>query len=76
MMTTKNLFMSADLSSRGKRRKVVILVIDLLKRIRTAEQTLIERMPFNLHGSTAYETTEYTIDILDEVIDVISSVYD
>jgi hypothetical protein len=76
MMTTKNLFMSADLSSRGKRRKVVILVIDLLMRIRTAEQTLIERMPLNLHGSTAYDTAEYAIDILDEVIDVISSVYD
>jgi len=75
-MTKKDLLMSVDLSSRGKRRKMIALVIDLLKRIRTAEQTLIEKMPLNLHGSDAYDTAEYAIDIIDEAIDVISSVYD
>jgi len=75
-MTTKNLLMSVDLSTRGKRRKMITLVIDLLKRIRSAEQALLERMPLNLHASDVYDTAEYAIDILDETIDVISSVYD
>ena len=72
----KTAFVSADLSSRGKRRKVVTLIIGLLKRLRAEEQMFIVRMPLNLHGSDAYDAAEYSIDILDETIDVISSVYD
>jgi hypothetical protein len=72
----KSSFVSADLSSRGKRRKVVTLIIGLLERLRAEEQMFIVRMPLNLQGSDAYDAAEYSIDILDETIDVISSVYD
>jgi len=76
MQSLKAAFVSADLSSRGKRRKAVTLVIGLLERIRAAEQSLIARMPLNLQSSDAYDIAEYFIDALDEAIDVISSVYD
>ena len=39
-------------------------------------QQLKDARALNLHASTAYDTAEYAIDILDETIDVISSVYD
>jgi hypothetical protein len=55
---------------------VVTLVISLLERIRAAERTFMERMPLNLKSSDAYDIAEHSIDMLDETIDVISSVYD
>ena len=76
MQSLKTAIVSADLSSRGRRRKVITLVISLLERIRAAERTFIERMPLNLKGSDAYDIAEHSIDMLDETIDVISSVYD
>ena len=76
MQSIKVALASADLSSRGKRRKVVKLVIDLLERIRAEEQKFIVRMPLNLQSSDAYDTAEYSIDVLNEAIDVVSSVYD
>ena len=76
MKSLKMAIMSADLSSRGNRRKAVGLVVGLFERIRAAEQSLIARMPLNLQGSDAYDIAEYFIDALDEAIDVISSVYD
>jgi hypothetical protein len=75
-MTKKDLLMSVDLSSRGKRRKAITLVIGLLMEIRAGEQTLMLQMPLNLQGSVVFETAEYAIDIIDEAIDIISSVYD
>jgi len=72
----KSAFVSADLSSRGKRRKVVTLIIGLLERLRAEEQMFMVRMPLNLQSSGAYDAAEYSIETLDETIDVISSAYD
>ena len=76
MQSIRAAFFSTDLSSRGKRRKVVALIIGLLERIRAAEQSYIDRMPINLQQSDAYDTAESSICQLDEAIDVVSSVYD
>jgi hypothetical protein len=76
MRSLKTAFITADLSTRGKRRNVTTLVAGLLKRIRAAEQTLIERMPLNLQGSDAYDATECFIELLDEAIDAVSNIYD
>jgi len=76
MQSIRAAFFSADLSSRGKRRKVVALIIGLLERIRAAEQSYIDRMPVNLQQSDAYDTAESSICQLDEAIDMVSSVYD
>jgi hypothetical protein len=76
MQSIKAVFASADLSSRGKRRKVVALVIGLLERIRAEEQMLIVRMPLNLQSSEAYDAADYSIGMLDDAIDVVSSVYE
>jgi hypothetical protein len=76
MQSLKTAIVSVDLSSRGKRRKVITLVIELFERIRAAEGMFIERIPLNLHNSDAYDTAEQSIDLLDEAIDVVSSIYD
>jgi hypothetical protein len=76
MQAIKAAFASIDLSSRGKRRKVITLVIGLLDRIRAAELMYIVNMPVNLQNSAAYEAAECYIEILEESIDMISSVYD
>ena len=48
MQSTKATFTTVDLSSRVKRRKVVTLIIGLLERIRTAEESYMARVPLNL----------------------------
>ena len=75
-MTKKDLLMSVDCSTRGKRRKAVMLIIDIIERIRTSEEAYIERIPLNLQGSDAYGAAENSIIMIDEAIDVISSIYD
>ena len=76
MQPIKTAIASADLSTRGKRRKTVTLIAGLLERIRTAEEAFMEGMPLNLQGSDAFVNTEYSIALIDEAIDVISSIYD
>jgi len=67
---------SVDLSTRRKRRYAVSLAITLFERIRAAEAAYMERIPPNLHNSDAYDTTDFVLTSLDEVIDSINSVYD
>jgi hypothetical protein len=51
---------SIDVSTRGKRRKAMGLVIDLLEKIRIAEELYMERTPINLQSSRAYSEADYT----------------
>jgi len=76
MRELKQVFTTLDLSSRGKRRKVVAIVVGLLERIRAEEQMFLVRMPLNLQGSDAYDVADNYIGMLDDAIDMVSSVYD
>jgi hypothetical protein len=76
MRELKATFTMLDLSSRGRRRKVVPVVVGLLERIRAEEQMLLVRMPLNLQGSDAYDVADHYIGMLDDAIDVVDSVYD
>ena len=55
---------SVDISTRGKRRKAMALVIELLEKIRHAEERYLERIPLNLQSGSAYSDAEYSVDII------------
>ena len=76
MQSLKTAITLADLSSRGKRRKAATLAVALLEQIRDAEEAYLERIPDNLQGSDAYDSTDYCICLLGEAIDAVTAVYD
>ena len=70
-MTKKDLttmILTIDVSSRAKRRRAVIIAIDLLERIRAAEGANIGRFPQNLQDGEAYENAECSHEIIADAI--------
>ena len=65
-----------DYSTRRKRRIALASIIAALEQITDAEGTYRDNMPVNLQGSEAYENTEYYIELLEEALDSLRSVYD
>jgi hypothetical protein len=65
-----------DYSTRRKRRTALSCIVSTLGQISLAEETYMNNTPINLQNSEAYETTEYYIDLLEEAIDLLRSVYD
>ena len=62
----KSFIDSIDVSIRGKRRKAIILAIELLKKIRYAEEQYMERTPLHLRSGAAYSAADYSAgSILD-----------
>ena len=55
---------SIDVSTRRKRRKAVILAIELLKKIRYAEEQYVARFPHNLHSVGTYSAPNDSIDAI------------
>jgi hypothetical protein len=55
---------SIDVSTRKKRRKAVVLAIELLKKIRYAEEQYMARVPRNLHSGGAYFASDDSIDAI------------
>ena len=55
---------SIDVSTRGKRRKATALVIELLEKIRHAEERYMERIPLNMQSGAAYYAADYSVDSL------------
>jgi len=76
MNTLKTALDSADLSSRGKRRKAAVLAAGFLGRIRDAEEAYLMRVPDNLQSSDACLAAEGSVSFLEEAIDATSSAYD
>ena len=67
----KSFLDSIDVSTRGKRRKAMVLVIELLEKIRHAEGRYMERIPLNLRSGNAYFEADYSVDtMLDAIIDL------
>jgi hypothetical protein len=67
---------SVDVSTRGKRRKATELAIELLEKIRHAEERYLERIPLNLQSGSAYSDAEYSIDIIIDAIDDLLNAYE
>jgi hypothetical protein len=60
-----------DVSTRGKRRKAIWLTIELLEKIRHAEERYMQRIPLNLRSGTAYFEADYSVDtIIDAIIEL------
>ena len=69
--TIKSFLDSIDVSTRGKRRKAMSLVIELLEKIRNAEEQYLKRIPLNLRSGGAYYEADYSVDaIIDAIIDL------
>ena len=70
----KSFLDSIDVSTRGKRRKAMALVIELLEKIRNAEERYMERIPLNLRSGDAYFAADYSVDaIIDAIIDLLDA---
>ena len=55
---------SIDVSTRRKRRKAVLLAIELLKKIRYAEEQYVARAPRNLHSGGTYFSPDDSVDAI------------
>ena len=64
----KSILDSIDVSTRRKRRKAMTLVIELLEKIRHAEEQYMERMPINLQSGGAYTAADESVDAIIEAI--------
>jgi vacuolar-type H+-ATPase subunit I/STV1 len=63
------------LINRGGRRKEVVLIIAHLKQILDAEQLYQSRIPENLQSGPAYESSEQSIETLEQVIEQLRDAY-
>jgi hypothetical protein len=69
----KSFIDSVDVSTRSKRRKAMILVIELLKKIRHAEEQYMERIPLHLRSGAAYSAADYSAE---SILDGLHSLFD
>jgi len=66
---TVELFLdSIDVSTRGKRRKATMFAVELLDKIRHAEERYMETIPINLRSGAAYFEADYTVDTIINAI--------
>ena len=63
------------INSRGGRRKEVASIILRLEQILGAEGTYQSRIPENLQNGPAYESSEQSIDNLEQTIDLLREAY-
>ena len=59
------LFPSVDVSTRGKRRKAIVIVLETLEDIRDAESLAMERIPLNLQSGLAYALAQESINAIE-----------
>jgi hypothetical protein len=75
MPSLDSIFGATDISTRPKRRRIVLLVIAALSRIRNAEMVYLERIPANLQGGDAYAAADISIDLLTDAIEALTDAY-
>ena len=75
--TIKSFLDSIDVSTRGTRRKAMwLVVIELLEKIRHAEERYMERVPLNLRSGSAYFDADYSVDTMIAAIIELMRVYE
>ena len=67
---------SLELETRAKRRKSVIMVVQMLEEIRFAEEANMVNFPLNLRNSGAYENANFSHDIIIDAICILLTAYD
>ena len=66
---------SLDVSTRGKRRNAVKIILMMLEKVRNAEDAYLERIPLNLQNGEAYAMADCSIDIITDAIVFLSDAY-
>ena len=64
-----------DVSTRAKRRKATELVVELLEKIRHAEERYMQRIPLNLRSGDAYFSADYSVGAIIDAIIVLFDAY-
>ena len=64
-----------DLSSRRQRRAAVKAITAQLERVRDNEERYLYSIPENLRGGHFFEEAEQCLMVLEEILDLLSSVY-
>jgi len=64
-----------DVSTRGKRRKLVRSYAKRIERVRDAEENYMSNIPANLQGSVRYEAAEQSVSVMDSVIELLGEIY-
>ena len=64
-----------DVSTRGKRRKLVHSYTLRMERVRDAEENYMLNIPENLQGSIRYEAAAQSVSVMDEVIERLGDIY-
>ena len=62
-------------STKHKRRKLVDAMVGQLELIRDAQEASMDNIPENLRGADAYEAAQESIELMDQAIDLLSTVY-
>jgi hypothetical protein len=75
-VTKKRKTVVDDVSTRKKRRKQVEAIINKMGHIRDAEMCYHDNFPENLKTSIPFESTEESISIMGEVIDLLYAIYE
>jgi hypothetical protein len=74
-MLTKTSIKTTDLSTRTKRIRVISLITELLRRVKDAEETSLNKIPINLQNGEGYIAGENAVESFDEVIDILEDTY-
>jgi hypothetical protein len=53
-----------DVSTRKKRRKAMVVAIEMLEKIRMGEEIFMSRVPRNLQSGPAYESADASVEII------------
>ena len=64
-----------DMSTRRKRRKIVVAMTLLLESVMHAEMSSHDNVPENLRNSIAYEENEERISAMEEALELLGSIY-
>jgi hypothetical protein len=64
-----------DYSTRRQRRAAIKCFIEQIGQIRDAEERCRENVPENLRGSAAYEKADECASLLEEVVELLESIY-
>jgi len=75
MNSVKSIAATFDISTRGKRRKAVLYIIDLLKKIREAEENYMAKVPLNLQSGDAYAAADESVDAIIDAVNCLEDAY-
>ena len=66
---------NSDFTTRHKRREAVKSILASLTAVRNAEQRCLDNVPESLQCTESFESGEYAVDALDEIIGLLVDVY-